>query len=673
MLKFLRKYQLFILVIGGSLLMVVFLLQPVLRQMHPDPGKRKAATIGPDNAKVTQSELTMADTEAHAVQMVLPPLLQASRVGIGLDPNERNWADHWFLLTKEAEKGGFIGEPGDGERWLPELAGLVAFEQARNEAQQGMITSEQQFQQRIGELTQQLTVGFKNGLPRVAAQQRGMTTTDVERALAHARGIRRMLNFYGNTPRASTQQAVYEAKLALDAVLVDVLPIRAGLLADQQPDPTDEQLQAFFERFRDSKPGEGKFGFGYTLQPRVTLSYLVLDAHAIQRSLTPDRVELHKRWQSDRVTYPGEFADERAKIEQAWRQQRADEIMVAADQAIRAEIRRGMRGINSRDGVYDLPEDWADRRPRWETVAQNIVGDLKTNAGIDLPLPAVKIVTDRYRQAPDLQAISGVGQARFQIGARAFPVSNIPFLLANPSAVPVLRVQVGVPITDQAATDMFGNRYYLTVLGFREEGPAVNIDEVGRDTVVTNYKQVAAYESLAARTDELLATAREDGLEALADELQPPSEDDKPTTPRLQTVNAVRVTRDASTGGYTTPFDKPEFRDAVIGAADGLDPLTPPGDIDPERAFLIVELPATRTLAVAHLIAPRPTTVSEFHQSGPQAIIQASDAWIRDRDTFAEDFPFTLESLKRRWNFKRIAKEGDDEPADAEGETAPGA
>lgn len=662
MLKFLRKYQLIILVVGGSLLMVVFLLQPVLTRLRPDPRKQAVATIGTEGQKVTSGDLTMAGAEARAVQMLLPGLLEPNRIGIGLDPNDRNWAEHWYLLSKEAERGGFVGEPGDGRRWLPDLAALVARDQAIQEAQQGQIQSEQAFVQRINDLSPQLARAFEQSLPRIAAQQRGMTVEDVERALARARGIRRMLNFYGNTPRPSIQQAVLEAKQSLDAVLVDVLPIRAGLLADAQPDPTDEDLQAFFERFRGSKPGEGEFGFGYTLEPRITLSYLELDARAIQESLAPDRVELHKRWQGDRVTYPGEFAEERAKIEQAWRQERAGEIMVAADQAIRAEVRRQMRGVEATDGVYALPDDWSDRRPRWESVAQAIVADLKTNLDIDLPLPAVRILTDQYRQATTMRALPGVGQARFQIGARAFPASNLPYLLADESGLKVLPVQVGVPITDQAATDLLGNRYYITVLGFRPQGPAVEIDEVGRSTVVSNYKAVSAYESLLARKDGLLATARESGLEALADELQPDAEDLDARTPRLQTVNAVRVSRDNVEGGFTTLFNTPEFREAVLGAAEGLDPLTKPEDIDPSKAFATAELPVSRTLAVVRLIAPRPTTLAEFRQSGPQAVMQAADGWIRSQEGFAEHFPFSLESLRRRWNYQavRSSEDGDD-------------
>ncbi|MEZ6317447.1 MAG: hypothetical protein R3B49_01645 [Phycisphaerales bacterium] len=486
----------------------------------------------------------------------------------------------------------------------------------------------------------------------------------MRRALARARGIRRMINFYGNTPRPSIQEAVYDAKVALDAVLVDVLPVRARLLVDQQPEPTEEQLQAFFDKYRDAQPGQGEYGFGYVMQPRITLSYLQLDAHAIQQSLTPDRVELHKRWQSDRVTYPGEFTDERAKIEQAWREQRATDIMAAADQAIRAEVRRAFRGVQGEKGVYELPDDWTDKRPRWEDVAQRVVEDLKTNADIDLPLPTVRILSDAYLQAPALRAIPGIGQARFQIGARAMPVGNLPFLLADPGAVPVLPVQVGVPITDQPATDMLGNRYYVTVLGFRPEGAAVDIDEAGRSVVIDNYKEVAAYEALAARDDALLATARADGLEALANELQPNKEDLDPRTPRLQTINAVRVTRDSAEGGYTTPFNTPEFREAVRKAAEGLDPLAKPEDLAPERAYLTVELPTSRTLAVVHLIAPRPTTVAAFRASGPQVIIEAAQASVRDQDGFAENFPFSLESLRRRWNFKRVTTDNDDD-ADA--------
>ena len=373
MLKFIRKYQLLILVVGGSLLMVVFLLQPVLTRMAPNPGKRTAAEIGLTGTKVTGNDLMLASNEVRSIASFLPGLLQGNAIGIGLDSSERNWDDHWLLLVREAEQGGFIAGPQDGLDWLPELASLIALQQAETEANQRRFRSQAEYVARRTELEQALNAQFARAASQIPASFR-MTQEEFGMALAKARGIRRMLNTYGRAPKPSRQQAIAQARNALDAVQFDFVRIPAETFTDKTAEPEDSELEEFFQTYRADEPEDNTFGISYVLPPRIKYASLQLDRGAIITSLIPDRIELNKRWRADRATYPGEFAEEMPNVEAAWRGERADELMIEADQIVRAEVRRALRAFPETDGVYDIPEGTVS--VDFEAVSQAVADEL---------------------------------------------------------------------------------------------------------------------------------------------------------------------------------------------------------------------------------------------------------------------------------------------------------
>ncbi|MCH8165123.1 MAG: hypothetical protein IH889_05900, partial [Planctomycetes bacterium] len=99
MFKFLRKYNKYILAVGGTLLMITFLIPVAFQSLLPVAGQQRAtwAQVGQD--KVTAADLAQIQQELQLLQ-VLPPLR-----GVGtIDQPE-----HWYLLVREAESAGLIG------------------------------------------------------------------------------------------------------------------------------------------------------------------------------------------------------------------------------------------------------------------------------------------------------------------------------------------------------------------------------------------------------------------------------------------------------------------------------------------------------------------------------------------------------------------------------------
>ncbi|GJM18990.1 MAG: hypothetical protein DHS20C14_12030 [Phycisphaeraceae bacterium] len=673
MLKFIRKYQLFILVIGGSLLMVVFLLQPVLTKMAPSPGKRKGAEIGSTGTKITQIELSDAQRDVEAVGLMMPALLGANAVGIALDPVDKNQRHHWLLLAREAKAGGFVGGATDGFDWIPEIADMVAAQQSLSEMQQRRFRSEQEFLERQALLRQQYTTDFSSAIPLIAGRQQ-MTETQVGEALATARGIRRMLNTYARAPKPTRQQAVAEARDALDAVQFDFVRIPAGSFMDTSSEPSDTELQAFFDDYRADEPADNEYGFSYILQPRVKLAYLELDAPSIMAALVPDRIELNKRWRADRVTYPGEFNQEISQIDADWRAERAQALMYEGDQIIRAETRRRLRAFPEQDGVYTLPA--GEMVVDYEEIAQVVAEELGRGAGVPIPLPTVRVITDRWRTSNDLRFEPDIGRALYRVGASQYSAAALPEMLALPASEAVFPIQTGVPIVDIAATDAQGSRFYVTALDFRERSAAHDIDEVGRDQVLRDYRTLKSYEALLGREDEILRVAREtSGLSAVVDLLDPvetPADGSEPAARRIRVVRAARAVRDQLANTFDGAMNTPEVREAILAAGKKLDPMADSRDQDPRDTIMVLRLPGSQSLAAIKIVAPRPLTTDDFRAMGPLAISTETDQWLTQDDDFLADFPYTYEALTRKYDYTVTATSQDDEDAGADEETAAG-
>ena len=135
MLKIIRKYQLIILVIGGSLLMVVFLFEPIIGRISPDPRK---STVGKfsDGTKLTGFDFQYASSDLSILKVVVPILLlPENNGGLGIEQGQGDASElHWLLLTKQANDAGLIGEAGEGRTWITELAQRNALYQLQTQA-----------------------------------------------------------------------------------------------------------------------------------------------------------------------------------------------------------------------------------------------------------------------------------------------------------------------------------------------------------------------------------------------------------------------------------------------------------------------------------------------------------------------------------------------------------
>ena len=246
MLKFLRKYNKLILVVGGSLLMIVFLVPQALTQSS-------GATRGPvlvrfDGGSFRERDLFDASAELQLIDGVLsiPAMGLSARGLLGVtDPSTDRM--HWLLLRHEAERAGFVGGPSSGADMIPLLAQMYAQFASRSLPEE----------QRSPESLNLYATFFAQQMAGARETLVGLRGRDVDIALARAMGVLRMLEAYGSSARLSAPEAIAVARDYFDAADADISAISAEMVLDEVPEPDEATLQAHFERYRAVQPGTG--------------------------------------------------------------------------------------------------------------------------------------------------------------------------------------------------------------------------------------------------------------------------------------------------------------------------------------------------------------------------------------------------------------------------------
>lgn len=654
MLKFLRKYQNWILVIGGILLMIAFTAPQAIQQLGPTPDSIAVATVDGDEVKLT--EMRRVQGEIRTLREMAPNFMQL------LLGNEEDEATHWLLLTREARAAGFVGEGGDGDAWLPALAEIEATLAVPPELRSlaGQIFSNPQWQQMFNIATpEQHLRAMRTYGPGIAARA-DLDAREYDAMLSHVRGVLRMMDAYGGAARLSTRRAIIKGREARDGAYVDYVFLPASLLAGGIPEPDDEALRAHYERFKDVRPGEGEYGIGYKDPQRVKLAWLTLDRGAILAAVEPDLIEVQKRWRQNKARYGEDFDAARPAIENEIRRETADRILQEAQLVIEQEVLKTTRRLES-DGRYKkLPADWAP--PSLEQIAQQIVDRISESHGVTIPLPAVTIKNDAWVTPMDVQSLPGIGQSQFRQGGLVAGAADLIFAvreLGNQTRL-TSPVQVGVPLTDPLI-DAAENRYFVTVLAAQTESPQP-LEDI-RDRVAQDYKSLQAFEQLAGRVDELRGLAAAQGLEAAVDLLSPPPPATPDGQPAPEAADRPQVQRQVFVNHTNpqVPALAPEpILDLIVERAETIDPLAPPESIDAQAGTVAAAIPGQLGVTIARITAVRPLTQEAYRAEHDQLVQQArnnelaalTESWSREA--------FSLEQLKKRHRYRQLDERGDE-------------
>lgn len=688
MLKFLRKYNKWLLVVFGSFLMVSFLAPQAIQQFGQQQLGRTVATVG--DREVSLREQQIVSGEYDALKQLFENFTALNLRG--QEPTIPDFAPfigedrtHWLLLAHAANQAGFVGGPINGRNWIFDTFTLPMAELFRDvdnfRRSRGEDIPDRTPEDYIAIAQNQIEQAL-----RIA--QTNMVTRDPEafnNALAKAQGVVRMIDAYTSVNRVSRPRTARDAKRLLDYVVVDVAIIRAALgVPADAPEPTQEQLLAHFNEYRDVRADQSEVGVGYRQPPRVKLEWLVLDPASIESSISVSDVEARAELKRNRAAYPDDDREALEQIRAAMRAEEVEQRIAQARSLIRGDVQKSLEGLD-RDGPYRVLPDG------WEPMGfAEIAGDVERS--INIALPEVNRREQRWLNRTDLAQLPGIGASRVRVGAQqlgfADAVLTVREIESETRPESSLALQVGVPALSAEAEDAQGRIYFFTVLDARPESPADSMDEV-IDEVRAGYDALRGLDRLREEQGVILETVRIDGLEALEGLYNPADEEDRAELGSVILAEALRV---GSETVQPSPFTQSilarpiadfvnveAFRDAVVETASGIDPLSDPETIAPQDRWLAVALPTQAAMAVARIEGIRPLTRERLRTEWNPIRAQSARAdelgplIERVRTLRGEAIklagPFSRERLAERLGYVDLDTDPDDEDA-AEADTA---
>ncbi len=608
MLKIIRKYNKSILVVGGSLLMVAFLMPQAIQQL----GKaRMGKPVGSmDGHKITIAQYDLALRELRAMDSFFGAA--GGTIPFALDEDSRT--EHWLLLTAEAKQAGLVAGAAEGETLLPILARDFVTnyyrQQYRENANSYMQAFPDQVEQLVG-VQHQLLANAKNQ----AAGAARLTFTQFDEGLAKLRGVVRLMNTYQAAERISDRQAIAIADSLADSVLIDAVFLSARDLADKDLTPTPEELQAHFEQFRDLRPGEGEFGIGYMLPPRVKIEWIELNRPAMEEAVKISLIDATKFWQQNRDRFPGDFKAERDKVESELRKAEVDRIMATAESIVRSAILTTLRPLET-DGHYRvLPDNWADIKPDYFKLAEQVVTTVKDRHGITIPLPAVYVRDAEWLDGNMLAGLPGIGQATVQFERQQATFPQMAMMVRELAGDTVFGLQLNVPAADLPALGPDGSKYYFTLLDAAAESVPESIDEyLLPELITTNWRALKWYEAFNASADKAITAITDSGLEAFAKTFGKrknsllPDGTEYPNAPDKVIVQKNARVLENRTLYLRNLEESTEVIEGVRAKARGIDAMTPIDDVPLDDRVVIVPIPGKLGVLVAQMNGIEPLT-----------------------------------------------------------------
>jgi hypothetical protein len=616
MFKFLRKYNKYILAVGGTLLLITFLIPFAFTNLLQGVGRGGAtwATVNDDQpTKVTVAELARTQRELQ--------LLQFTAAQLALGDIER--PEYWYLLQREAGQGGFIGAPG-------------------------AMLGGQQAQQNLAALS----------------AMTGENLQFVAQTMAKLQGVSMMLTAYLEADRYSDRRLKQRARKMFHRVTVQPVVLEASA-PDEPLTFTDEQLLEQMNKYAEDSPGEGEMGFGYRLPDRVKLEWLVIPAAGVEDMIEAsddlNPVALRKHWrrefeQAGRFGAPDADApvpDEvRSDLLSSLTRRSLDEIARYGNDQLRID----RRGMAHSGGYLEIPEGWTGRS--FESLAL----DIQERFGV--ALPAYHAAGDRWLSAEDLAGLEGIGSASTdKFGETVVNLSQLVIAAKEFEGSPTIPIQQHVAGPPLRGAD--GSVFMFRIIATDPSRPPESIDEV-RDALVADMNKLAHFQSLTDSIDSIRRVAVDEGLVALA-----LAHD---TTVRNAATVSIVDLSSLFTAGPPQPTALPVIgRDeptvaAIVDLAMALPQGVPFSDASVEDRTLAIPVQDRLAVLVALITRQAPLTREQYRTYARYGTIQTALVAEDLDDVSPLEDAFSYDALAERHNFRLAGSEGETEEPDAQEE-----
>ncbi len=361
-------------------------------------------------------------------------------------------------------------------------------------------------------------------------------------------------------------------------------------------EPSEEQLQAFFEECKGRAPAhtEQELRYGYLLPDRVDLEYLTVDPQKVQNEITIQAVQARRFFEENahRYTKP----DPQATQPVGGQVPQVPMTFEEAQDRVREDFRQ-VRAIEVAQGLVN--DMYLEAHQPWAAMPREASGFAATPSGQMVSFEELKTRFSAahpveyhrtgLRSAEELAALPGIGQAGFRMGQQTIGVAELAMrvkglLEKDPGdGKPVLNLMEPAPVVlttkrdPRTGSNIPYQAYLFRVVAVAPSAPPESLDAL-RNRVVEDWKLTRAHELAGQYAQALADRARAVGLPAAVAEAE-----------ELKQILAAAEQAASQPADAASPPLRPQY-------VQNLEPFTPASKITRKTPFLqkvgrVAELP----------------------------------------------------------------------------------
>lgn len=625
MLKLLRQYNQWILVVGGTLLLITFLMPSAIQGLAQRSAVSGATWATYSGGTVTGADLEQAQQELRVIEL----LGNQTLAFLGADKEPA----HWWLLVHEAKLAGLVGGLGDGEAILAQMSA-------------GQNVSAQQA------LFNLVKASGTNG-------------DIVLETLSKMQGVMRLVNLSVAVDRVSDRrlkQSVARSLLAVsgDMVIIDARSNATIEVATPGDDKLNEQLRKFADTARPAETAIGLDKFGYKVPDRFKLEWISISkaavAAAIANSPELTTLSLKKRFAQNPSKYGAADASNFAAFETVVRTAATDEIVKERLDEISKfagdQLGLAQRSLK-RDGAYFLlPADWSAQMPSLQALTQTIAAEFGVAA------PTYQSSGEAWTTATELEAIPGLGFARtdkFGTPVRVAQLVGAAKEFGSPNLATPFQLNIASP----AFVSDSGDVHFVRMIAAEPSKAASNLADV-RAQVEKDVLALERFNWLEANKASIASQAAAEGIRAVATKFGATVEfakDVAETNPQFLRFGIRMGT------GLPTLNNDPKAIAAIIDAASKIPFAADMNSVPVAERTVAVAVPDKLSMVVLQVTAMTPVTEEKYGELAAdiQTPNGASLVSVTRDPALAIDPKslFGYDALAKRFDFKQTRDESE--------------
>ena len=638
MFKFLRKYSTWIMAVGGTLLLITFLVPQAIQGLSQYSAQTGSswATVGANDETVTNGAYDIVQRQTRLIA-ALGPQNPLNQIGAGSNPA------HWYLLVREASEAGLI--PGGG-------AGITLAEAMA-----------------LSSGTESLTSGAI--IANLSARS-GLTPNQTIATLADIVGVNRLMRLLAGSGRISDVRMRNAAATKMLGVAADVVVVDARTNDTiDAPSASEDALATQLAAHASVTEGEGDRGFGYRVPDRFKIEWLMIPKStveaAVEQSDVLDPVTLRKAFLRDPAKFGAlgnlststsgpSFDEYRERVRTRMLADETTKLMANIAKYSNDQLQFPRRGLATSGIHVELPADWATTRLSLTDLASG----LREQFSIDLPAYASS--GGEWIQSTDLTDSDRFGTLATattdRFGRSPMQTPRVVDAIKEFGGNDTVPVQSGLAFPPLSTPS--GDLFIARVIEIDPSREPNDLAEV-REKVAADLDAIFRFDAVVEQLPDLLTTARTTGLRSIATAFDAPVE----FAPDIREVDLnVLLQFGVSISGRIPGLGSdPVAVEAVVEYAALLDPTTPMSDQPAEKRLFAVPLPNQLKILFVDVDRVSPLTKEQWTDlAGNDARLQRAIA----QDMVPEDpgSLFGFDALVERHNFAFTRSSNNDEFAD---------